>query len=309
MNFLEKKLRELEEGYHEEAIAKRMEDFTAQEREDALIFVGGVIAIDRLKTAISAECIRGLCEFQESGRYKALGFKCFADFLNHYKFALMTKTEFYERKKVLDAHGDPTYDFLTVQLAFPLSRQKYLGQGNIRTDGENVIITPEDDDTDEIIIPSSNHTLIVETLYRITDAKMRLRDENRRLTATVEKQKQTIANVHEDLDRSRSANFAEISSNPHILARIELGIAFRRLTESADNLSSLDKDQFRDSVLEDVAGWLASLRASYRIDRAKKPVDDAPLTGNSVGEAYEAYIENADLDAVEDNDGELAAKL
>lgn len=309
MNSLEKKVRELEEAFHEEEISKKFKDFSEQERDEVLLTVGGLITVDRLNKATSAESIRMLIELQKSGKYRALGFDRFVDFLNHYRFALMTKSEFYERKKALENQGDPGYDFLTTTLAFPLNRIKYLGKGTIQTDGENVIIKGDAEDGEDLVIPATDTPKIIEVLYRKSDENILIQDENRRLKETLEKQKVTIQNAHDDLDRARTAKVVDIASHPHVMARVELGLAFNRMIQAAANLSAIEKDQFRDGVLEDIAAWRTDLMAAYKTDGVKTTAAPTTLVGETIEEQFSNFIDNVDLDAVADNDGDLAAQL
>ena len=94
-----------------------------------------------------------------------------------------------------------------------------------------------------------------------------------------------------------------------MIARVELGLAFTRLAEAAAKLSAIEKDQFRDGVLQDVAEWRLALASGYATDTSKA---SAPVTivGDSLDDALENFLDNVDLDDVADNnDGELAAAL
>lgn len=117
---------------------------------DALMFIGGIRAIDRLADNLSAQTITALIQVEEKNLYKHLGFNRFVDFLDDYG---LNKNRFYERKKLLEDEGIETYDLFNAS-RIPLSTRKLLlesGDVPIYVDGDNLIIgeseTPISDNT------------------------------------------------------------------------------------------------------------------------------------------------------------------
>lgn len=135
-------------------------------RDAALLKLGGFHTIDRLTRALDSEMMRTLEAFQEEKLHEVLGFKTFAEFLDKSDISPMTRHQYYERKKSLDAHGDQVFDLLS-GLSFPVSKQKTLGAGSVSLDGDNVVIRSEESAT---TINLKDKTAIAEALSALADA-------------------------------------------------------------------------------------------------------------------------------------------
>ena len=103
----------------------------------------------------------------------------------------------------------------------------------------------------------------------------------------------------------KAAKIADVASQPHMIARVELGLAFRKLAEVAAGLSPIEKDQLRDGVFEDIAGWRTDLAASYKTDTPRKAAKPAtPDADVSDEDWFKNKLDSIDLD----NDDDLVSK-
>lgn len=303
------KVREAEDEIAAELVEDAFADYNAEEKQTAAILLGRAQASDRISVSLSAEVIRFLGYFEETKSYRALGYPDFVTFLANSGLHNVTKHKYYERKKVLDLEGDPVYDALSLA-GIPISVRKQLEPGDVTLDGSNIIIKAENDE-DDIIIDKDNHIAVVQTLKNLAAArrqdKLQVEAVRDKLNAIEVQHDGQVREIYAEIDRVKASNVAEIASNPHMIARVELGIAFRRLTDAAASLSGIEKDQFRDAVLEDVAGWRADLAAAYATgSRRTTPI---AVKGGDFGEALDEFLGSVDLDAATDNDGDLAAQL
>lgn len=307
------KVRQAEDEVAAELVEAAFADFTADERQMAAILLGRAQASDRIAVALSAEVIRFLEHFEETKSYRALGHSDFVTFLANSGLHGVTKHKYYERKKVLELEGDPVFDALSLA-GVPISLRKQLEPGDVTIDGNTIVIKAETDEED-IVIDKDNSIAVVQTIRNLAAARRQDRRQieavREKLDAVEAKYDEKVRSLYEENDRIKAAKIADIASNPHMIARVELGLAFTRLAEAASKLSAIEKEQFRDSVLQDVAEWRLALASGYATDSSKASAP-APvaIVGDGLDEALENYLDSVDLDNVaDDNDGDLAAAL
>lgn len=298
----QKKLREAEEELAVEIVASRSEENSKAATMRAMFVLGGVNVAKKVAVSLNAEAIKTLCRFQEQKMHEDLGFATFVDFLNESEFAPMTKTQFYEGKALLESEGDQLFDMLT-DLGVSIRKRKLLGKGNIELLGDTLVVHTDDGVTE---IAIDDRSSILHAITALADA-----NAEKRVKLTVQKEKidkhdEKVRELYQEIDTVKAAKVADVASNPHMVARVELGIAFRKLSEAAAVLSAIEKEQFRDAVLEDVAAWRSGLSAAYVTDKSFE-AGPVAVKGNDFAEALDGFLESVDLDT--DNDGELASKL
>ncbi len=88
-----------------------------------------------------AATFRALEQFAEVEGYRALGFDRFDQFLNSSRSPL-TKSQYYERKALLEAEGDQTFDVLN-SLNVPITLRRQVGTGAVRVEGDALIVDDE----------------------------------------------------------------------------------------------------------------------------------------------------------------------
>ena len=282
------------------------------DRDRALLLLGGFKTAARIAVAINSEIMRSLELFQKEGIYEAFGYDRFAQFLDECEHSPMSKTQYYERKSLLDKEGDQMFNLYS-ELGISIRKRKLLGKGNVEIDGDNVII--HGSDGEDSIVNIDDTARLMEIVTAVIDSKVEQSIKIERLEKEKKADAEKIRDRDREIDRVRAAKVAEFAADAHMTARVELGLAFNKFTDIVSKLADVEKDQFRDAVLEDVAGWSAQLRTAYRLSspqggnpHGSKGVSPE-LSGSSFEEAFDNFLDGVDLDAAETNDGELAAKL
>jgi hypothetical protein len=274
------------------------------------MILGGVRVAGSIASSISAEAFKALIRFGEDKYFASFTdpdgdyFTNFADFLNKSPYSPMTKTQFYARKTLFDKEGERLFDIYG-ELGLSIRKRKLLGKGNVEIDGDNVVI--HDAEGVETIIPIDDQARLMEVVTAVVDSKIDLQNRFDRQQKTIDGQKKTIQNAHADIDKIKAPRVAEFAADAHMMARLELGLAFAKFTKIAADLSPVEKDQFRDSVLEDVAAWRGSLAAAYKGSPpyeggvAAASVDGVVLSGSTLDDTLDNFLAGADLDAADDN--------
>jgi len=301
---LNKQIRELEEEHAAETVESHLEAFRQEDHDRAMFILGGVNIADKIATSLNAEAIKALITFQEQKLHEALGFETFVAFLNESEYSPMSKQQFYDRKAILEKEGEKMFDLLT-ELGVSMRKRKLLGKGSVEIVGD-IAIVHDGGETTEIQL--TDRTRLLETLTALADANAEKSIKLERQKEMIDKHADEKRDLYEEMDRVRASKAAP-TPDDHMIARVELGLSFTRLRDSAAGLSEIEKDQFRDSVLEDVAGWTASLREAYKPGTAAaKPAAEAEIVGETFDDALTNFLDKVDLDDVA-NDGELAAQL
>lgn len=291
-NYLEK-LRDAADAVAGEIVDDRFADYNETQKYDAILMLGRAQATDRISVALSAEVIRFLEHFEKTKLYRALGHGDFVTFLKHCGLLQVTKSRYYERKKVLDKEGDPLFDALSVA-GVPMSVRQHLLPGDVAVDGDNLVIKGDSDEED-IIVRRDDDKMLVQSIRNLANSR---RNTSRALAETKQKldeiggkHAEEKRELYEENDRLRSSRMADMTSNPHMLARVEAGVYVNRLVDAASALSVIEKDQFRDAVLEDFARWLSDLSAAYKTSGNRKP-DHPTLVGDDLAEKIDHFLNN-----------------
>lgn len=292
MGKLEEQIARLEEKVAEEDVNDHLVRYNAEQRDIGLMILGGVRVLGNYASIMSSDAFKALIRFGDEKLYLAFGYNTFAEFLNECPQSPMTKTQFYARKSLFDSEGERMFD-LFGDLGLSIRKRKLLGKGNVEIDGETAII--HNVDGEDVTIELTDRTRLLETLTALADGNAEKNIKIDRQKATIDSQKATIQNAHDDLDKVKASKIAATASNPHMIARVELGIAFRKLAEAAEQISGIEKEQFRDAVFEDIAAWRFDLAAAYATatPTQKGPVE---LKGDDFDEQLDNFLNNdADL--------------
>lgn len=243
---LQKKIRAAEDEHAEEALTAHLTGFEQQQRDDALMLLGGINVTDKISQALSAESIRALMKFQEEKLYEHFGFDNFVAFLDNSPHAPMTKSQFYERKSILEKEGDKTFNLLN-SLSMSVSKRKLLGKGNIKVEDDTVFIT--DEDGVETSIEMTDRSRLLETLSALADANA---DKSRKL----DKAGKRIDKLEESVEtlKTRPADIAQ--KDTHYGAFLEAVISLNKLTEHVKKeLTAAEKKQHSELYLNSL--WVA----------------------------------------------------
>lgn len=294
-----------------EMVEDRIREFSDQERLEAAVLLGRAQAADRIAVTLSAEVIRFVEHFETTKLYRALGFNDFVTFLQNSGLHSITKHRYYDRKKLLNKEGDPVFDALTVA-GVPLQLRMDLDPGDVAIDGDNIVIKGNEDIPDQIV-HKDDHQSILGMVRNLATQRKALSHElaaaEKVISDSDEKHDTEKRELYDEIDRIKAAKAADLSSDPHTVARVEMNLALAKLSDIAGKLSDIEKSQFRDGVLEDLARHRSELAAAYRVaGRAKAAAAAVDGTGLSDEEYLDALLDNVDLDDP-DNDAELASQL
>lgn len=298
MGKLDTKIEKLAEEHASEEVERHLASHTAAQRDMGLMILGGIRVLGNYASMLSADSFKALIRFGEDKLFEAFTndegeyFTRFADFLDKSPQSPMTKAAFYDRKTLFDKEGERMFD-LFGELGLSIRKRKLLGKGNVEIDGENAII--HNVDGEDVTIELTDRTRLLETLTALADGNAEKNIKIERLKEKESKHDEKVRELYSEIDTVKASKIAATASNPHMIARVELGIAFRKLSEAAELLSGVEKEQFRDGVLEDVAAWRTDLAAAYATatPTQKGPVE---LKGDDFGEALDNFLANdADL--------------
>lgn len=312
MDKLQERIREVEEEFAGEMVARNIEFHTQKFKEDSLVLLGAIRATDRWATLMSSGAMKALIRFQEEKRHEAFGYDRFAYFLAKSEHAPMTKAQFYERKALLEKEGERLFDIFS-EMGLSVRKRKLLGQGNVEIDGENAII--RDEDGLETIVPINDQSRLMEVVTAVVDSKIALQHKFERQQEKEAKHEEKVRELYGEIDQIKASKAAEFAADPHMIARVELGLSFAKLAKAVKDLSPVEKDQFKDSVLEDVAAWSTTLRGAYLTPSNRSEVPDVKpgewdgLTEDEIwNQKLPEFIDGV-LEHEADNDAELAASM
>ena len=122
MKSLNEKLNVVRDENADRALETILETKANEKRDKAMLLLGGFNVANRIAQSLSAELMRALVIFQEEKMFESLGYDNFVEFLNESEYAPMTKSQFYERVKLLETEGDMTFDLLN-SLSVPIKNE------------------------------------------------------------------------------------------------------------------------------------------------------------------------------------------
>lgn len=288
-------LQKIENDANEIIAAEVVEAVSLDEINELYFQLGGLDAIDAISTNLMSALIRTYQKIRDTQSYAAHGYKRFDDFLDNHPRSRMSYKRFNYLEGVYKNLGQEPFDLLSGS-GLSMRQLKLLGKGNVEMSGDKLVIQQ---DGGQVAIEINNRRQWMECLRALADANAEKSIKLERQKEKIDKHDDKVREIYAELDTVKAAKIAETASNPHMVARVELGIAFRKLTEAAAALSAIEKEQFRDGVLEDVAAWRFNLTAAYATGKVTEP-GPVQIKGDDFGTALDDFLEN---------DGDLAAQL
>lgn len=283
----------------EDAAEQHLADHQRLGRDRALLIVGGFKTALRISNALNSEVMRAMELFQEERLYLSFGYERFVDFLDNSEHSPMSKAQYYERRGVLEKEGDQVFDLLS-DLGVSIRKRKLLGKGNVEIEGETVIIR---DGEEQTAIELNDRARLLETLSALADANADKSAKIDRQKEKIEKHDEKVRELYAEIDVEKARQKSEFASDPHMMARVELNLALGKLTQIAETLSDIEKAQFRDGVLEELAEHRNALAHAYLTTARKDSVADAEQDeADKWAHEFVANLPN-------ENDEELVAKL
>lgn len=165
-----------------------------QARERSLLLLGGMRAADRIASALSAQVMANLIAFEKEKMHEQMGYRRFVDFLERSPYSPMTKHQFYKRREIFEREGEEVFDLMN-DIGLPLARRKMLGRGQVRLEGETVIVK---DGGDELSIGLDDRGRILETLSALADANAEKAKKLERGQEDYERLKRKLASAREE---------------------------------------------------------------------------------------------------------------
>lgn len=312
MKKLDDKIRALEDQHAEQSVEQHLAAFSAEQRDIGLMVLGGVRIAGQISTTVASESFKALIRFGEEKLFEAFTdangnhFTRMADFLDQSPFSPMSKHAFHDRKALFEKEGEKLFDIFG-ELGLSIRKRKMLGKGNVEIDGE-IVIVHDGDETHEIAI--TNQTRLLETLTALADA-------NADKSAKLEKQKEKIAKhddkvreLYTEIDKVKAATAADIEQDAHAMAMITLGLAYREVIRTVEEMNAVEREQFQSVDFERIAAWMSDLSMTFERgsdwttlmpNETQQPTIQNPQSDDDI-------IDRA-LDVSGDNDRELAEKL
>jgi hypothetical protein len=211
---------------------------------DALQLLGAIRATQTLGRSISAQSFRALMKFRDEGGHVALGFERFDDFLNNFPTSPMSKHQFYDRLKAIESEGDDLFDLLNT-LRIPIQTRKEIGEGQIRMDGETLILGTGDR---AVEVPMGDRRAVADVIRNLTEKTTK---QAKQLAEQAEKIK---SGEKENKTLKKSADYVmALRSHPFDQALMNLIGSFAALSLEAEKLSPAELEEKRDNALLQIA--------------------------------------------------------
>lgn len=234
--------------------------------------LGGLYATHALNRMIGAQVMRGWERFFEEGLHLTLGYEGIDQFLNEAPEAPMTKHQWYDRKKLLEAEGDDTFDLLN-SIRIPISTRKALPPSAFEV-RENVLVV-SDEKGNEYEVPLTDTKRVKSIINNIArehgETKKKLSDETKKTEA--------LSNRVKELSDAKPKPNAELTT-PHGEALLFAVTALANLAEKAEELTDEEAIAYRKNATEAIAQVMTRLNTAYRFS-LDKPLPAEPSTNGN----------------------------
>jgi hypothetical protein len=235
----------------EKATAKLAEARQADKTIDAAMRIGAVGAMllvsKQFAAHIDAASIRALAHFADIEGYKQFGFDRFDDFLSKSPYSPMSRSQYYERKSLLDKEGDAAFDLLNT-LRVPAAARKLLSEGKVQVEGNEVVIG-------ESRIPVTDRDAVLEVVSTLAEKSKSQAD-------IIERGKEKVKELKKKVGEGKLAGL--LGSNPHDDALKLALVALTGLKTQAAGLSDDEAAAVRDNTMNLLRAAWSDLREAYR---------------------------------------------
>lgn len=238
-----------------------------QQRDQANQVLGGLAAISTLNKMIGSQTLRGWQRFFEEEMHMTLGYKDISHFLSEAPQSPMTKSQWYERRIVLETEGDNTFDLLN-SIRIPISARKALPPSAFEVRDNMLCVT--DDKGQEFEVPLSDTKRVKSIINNIarehSEAKKKLEQEAKKTEA--------LSNRVKELSDAKPKLSNELAT-PHGEALLFALTALKNLTDKASDLTDDEAIAQRGNTLELIGVQMTELHAAYRFS-LERPGTAAP---------------------------------
>lgn len=196
MDDLKNKINLVKDEHAAGIVDQKGRDLKERKLAEAMFFLGRVKQIGHdarsIATSLTAQEVRALEHFQEAGMYKTLGYATFVDFLDNSEYSPMSKRQYYERRELMNAHGDEIYDLLT-SVGISVRSQKLLGSGELAIKGDRLVIGDTEVDV-------ANTGVIKDVLNELFDDRRALQEKAVKDAKKIADQADQIDHGSQDLE-------------------------------------------------------------------------------------------------------------
>ena len=254
------KLQILKEKHELEEYELLTEDVKQKRKERTLFALGGIKAAEQIVasfvSAISSQTLRALEVFQKDRMYLDLGFDKFVDFLQDSEFSPMTKSQYYERKNLIDNEGDIVYDYLN-SIGLSVSIRKLLASNDkeITIEGDFLVVGDE-----KLAIQESSS--IKNILLEIANDNRKLKEENTKKQLKLEKAEQTINDGSKQVEQLRRQLDTNSEGSTFDRAQSRLINAFIKFNDELADVPLVERVD-KDSVLDTLWTLLEESRKRF----------------------------------------------
>lgn len=227
---------------------------------DALQLLGAIRATQSLGSSITAQSFRALIQFRDAKGHEALGFDRFDDFLNEFPTSPMSKSQFYERLHAIEREGDTLFDLLNT-LRVPLATRKQIREGEIRVEGELLLLGSNDKQVEIPLADSRAVAGVIRDLAETTASQ----------AVKIAKQQEKIKKGSEEL-KNQKKRFDQQSSYqqpPYEQALFNLIGAFTVLYKELEELPAHERREKRAYTLKQIADQRLRLEELFNLKAPK----------------------------------------
>lgn len=256
---LKNKLSQVKDQHAAELVDAQGAEFEEQARNEMIFLLGRVKQIGHdaraIYTALSSQEIRATEHFQERRGYLVLGYKTFVDFLDKSEYSPMSKRQYYERRELMNAHGDEIYDLLT-SCGISVRSAKLLGAGELAIKGDRLVIGDTEVDV-------ANTGVIKDVLNELFDDRRSLQDKAAKDAKKIADQQAVIDRGSQDLEHLQRRVDELTEGDPLDLATANAIHALMVLQESAGQAPDATKAERGGNVCREIYRQLTLVARSF----------------------------------------------
>lgn len=276
--------KQAEQGSH--ALATRvtdlLENHDAARKIEIIEFVGAAKLMNKITVSFGSQLLLSLKKFQEEEGYKAYDCKTWVEFLAKTPELDLSKSQYYERIKVLESEGSEVFDLLN-SLNVPLSTRKQIGSGDVLIEGEELIIRDQR-------IPLNDPKKIKRALTQVVEQIERVEAKTAKADKENEKLKKKLAEAKEEA-RTTALHLPDDGTDPvnqaylHVLASLtELG---RELAELPGKEADQRMAQFKPDIQHAIEILFAFSASNAPTRRPTQQPDGLGLTQAELADLME----------------------
>lgn len=275
--------RQIKEG--ETALAKTAENHMnivplGQAAIDFCELIGGAKVVNRLVMSLSSQLLLALKRFQENEGYKAYGCKTWVEFLKQHPELDLSKSQYYERIKVLESEGPEVFDLLN-SLNVPVSARKHIGAGSIQIQGNDLVVNDQR-------VPLNDTRKLKRTLTQVIEQLDLTSRKAERATKDNEKLKKKLDEAKEDARLAAVHLPGDADRDPAHQAYMRVISSLVALTRELNELPRAEADQrleqYRPHISQTVEMCFAFSASSAP---TRKPDNDTGLSDTELAELME----------------------